>query len=120
MSNLTDRNPTMMSDKEVRREMAELLGMEVMITGDGKYWYDISGGGIGPSRFPNWPQNIEPMMKLQEHLPKELRPAYMVHLLENIYGPARETYISDMYWAIVHATARQRCEAFILTMRQGQ
>lgn len=133
MSNLNVKHPSVMSDQEVQIEIAELLEMEIILSANGKRLLDISKGRQAPRSIPNWPCKVDAAMKLQEHVPEEQRPVFMAQLFDIVYGTGTMTSDglinfarinhslcrTDTYWAVVHATARQRCEAFILTMRQA-
>ena len=65
--------------------------------------------------IPDYPNSIEAAMGLEEKLPVEKRCAYSAALMSIVdNGWKYYDYLNfDQLWVIAHATAEQRCKAWV-------
>ena len=119
-----------LSDDEIRIKVAELLGWQCVTeeeTSDGIDWAGFSPDGTLNSgvnageyrgygscgyRFvlPNYPHDLNACAAMEDTLDDSQKDSFE-YLLGIVIGPGRERW----RWHLLHATARQRCEAFIVT-----
>ena len=96
-----------LSDEQLRIKVATLLG-----TANWQYCEDL----YGPDPYldaPNYPKDLNDCHKMEESLTSEQLTEYANTLGSGFTGANRGQ--TDKA-AATHATARQRCEAFVLTM----
>ena len=120
-----------MTNEELRLAIAKAKGIQFHVS-DGGEWiqggyrmhreYTDKGDLIGKFYYeddgqpyydlcPNWPTSIADAWELEEELNPSERSGYAVELLE-IVGCNAQT-VTDYDWALIHATPRQRCEAYL-------
>ena len=108
-----------LTDDEIRIKVAVLTGWKDLHWGNQTHpntmlygwppYYDY----MTEFCVPNYPQNLDACYEMESTLTKHQRDRFEYEL-GVIVGPLR----SQWRWHLLHATARQRCEAFILTHEQ--
>ena len=106
-----------MTDDELRIKVAELMGWvsvphrtrpltgkEFSVDTQGTAWTEL------PYEMPNWPGDLNACAEMEDTLDDSQKDSFE-YLLGIVIGPGRERW----RWHLLHATARQRCEAFIAT-----
>ena len=111
-----------LSDNEIRIKVAELLGwadlVEARNSPDAEKFrlmlvgpFALTGttpNGTACWRVPNYPQDLNACAEMEETLDDSQKDNFE-YVLGIVIGPGREHW----RWHLLHATARQRCEAFI-------
>ena len=93
-----------LSNEELNIRVAELLGPTSM-------WMTEGDGSYG---MPNWCENLNAMHGAEQTITRDQQ--FLYHRLLIDPDNTRKSAISTMEWHRITATARQRAEAFVLTM----
>jgi hypothetical protein len=98
-----------LSNAELRKRIAEALGYEqYSLSRYGDSWKLPSGEVV--TTLPDWTLFIEDAYELEESIHIAERPIY-TYKLSQIVGGAKT--IADYDWSLIHATARQKSEAWL-------
>lgn len=68
--------------------------------------------------IPDYPRDIAAAYELEDALPEEKRHAYTWELLQVVSTAERDTFEVSR-WQLVHASAADRCRAWLMTMGEG-
>lgn len=111
-SNTVQGQVAALSDEEIKILIAEACGWKPCIKNGKKDWSYCNGphGGMGHV-LPNYPADLNAMHEAEATLQGEKRDLYAFHL----YGNRGPSYTTDLF-EVAHKTARQRAEAFVLTL----
>lgn len=122
-----------MTKEEIRIACAEACGLimvklpfnpnKVKVGHNGDWFSPEAGQWIvknfkswaSPKIIPNYPEDLNACHEMEEGLTKEQRLAFLLHLGEIVI---RGKVLGEKFrnWPRVHATAAQRCEAFLRTI----
>lgn len=72
-----------------------------------------------PPDEPNWPSNIRYAYELESQLPETKRERYAWNLYLILNKRERESYKVTHHWQLIHASAADRCRAWLMTMGEG-
>lgn len=105
-----------LSDDELRAKVAELCGWE-KASADGNYW-KIPGGKItmAVAPFPDYLSDLNAMHEAEKVLTSEQQLRYITFLCSDPEWCNLERAMWRDFWEVLHATARERAEAFVATM----
>ena len=109
-----------MSPEQQRIAIAEALGW--LVTDDGSNNHKIMGSrhgwkqGFRPEPIPDHPNDLNACHEFEEMIGAKW-PTYCEILLR-IVEPEPRTLEVCHYWNLLHATAAQRCEAFLKTINK--
>ena len=98
-----------MTDTEIRIAVAEACGwtrLETLEINGEVYGFKHGKPTPYKSLVPDYPNNLDAMHEAEKALPTEKQREYLQYLGLNAYSS----------WPVCHASARQRCEAFIKTV----
>ena len=106
-----------LSDEEIRFKVAELAGWtRGAMRDDGSYWWAMPNKAPQHTwldkSIPNYPQDLNAMYEVEESMCLEDQMEYVIEL----GGCCGDCELFSDWWQPIHATARQRAEAFVLTM----
>lgn len=115
-----------MTGEQLQIKIAKLLGWKGICKG--KAWANTLVG-ISPETtngcfnpIPNYPGSLEEMYDAEEVVGKE--PINVLRYYQNLVfiidhdNEGNQIFGRCIYWDTLHATARQRAEAFVLTMEK--
>lgn len=107
-----------LDDEGLRLAVAKALGYEIVEKRKDGVWlafHDIAGYNIrGIVGVPDYPRDIAAAYELEDALPEKLRPLYSANLKEVAATASGEIYVNN--WLCIHASAADRCRAWLLTM----
>lgn len=109
-----------LSDEQLRIKVAEALGWS------GIYQGAMNLFGAPPTEdrkklldaiivLHDWPHDLNACHEMEKSIREDQRAIYRAYLLELF---CKENGYSNNGWAWVHATARQRCVAFLMTVME--
>lgn len=116
-----------LTEKELRIKVAKLLGWTLIHTDHewqefGEYPYDavvgmpkggVFVGSASYDELPEYTSDLNACRKMEETLDTRDQMMYVARISE-ILSPA----VCPQSFRMLHATARQRCEAFVMTIKQ--
>lgn len=105
-----------LTDDELRLEVARRCGYDVVEKRKDGAWlafHDLAGYNMrGIEGVPDYPRDIAAAYALEDALPVEQRDDYAIHLHDIVLR--RQGVCAD--WDMVHASAADRCRAWLWTM----
>lgn len=102
---LTEHSVREMTDPQLCRKIAQRLGWKNV--NYGTWWHEDHGDGPPP----DYPNDLNAMSQVEEFIGPKQKPNYCKELRK-----ITECANSNSDWKLLHATARQRAQAFVLTM----
>ena len=103
-----------LSDEEIRIKVAELLRWKNIRVDWDYFDYQDDTGLVATNEIgytlplPDYPRDLNACFEMEETLDDSQKDSFE-YVLGIVIGPSRERW----RWHLLHATARQRCEAFI-------
>lgn len=102
-----------MTKDEMRREVAEALGWRISyaLCDNGKYLCDPKNKlAMSVSFVPEYTDDLNACREMESELQPGERSHYQ-HALDKVCATSKDPHCSC--WDFIHATAAQRCEAFL-------
>lgn len=116
------KKPSDMNDEQLRIAVAEALGWEFQDRRPIRGWLSPSGefrGGHGRNVLPNWPEDLNVCHEFEEGLTDIEFCRYTQILCGHTTPGERICWGGEDAWRACHATARQRCLAFLAATEKG-
>lgn len=94
-----------MKEEEINKRIAEVCGWKL----EKHYWLTPEGCEAFTWDIPDYCNDLNAMHEAEKMLKEKQTHAYACELNEKVW-----------YWGLIHATARQRAEAFLRTRRRWE
>lgn len=116
-----EMKPTDMTDEQLRVKVAEILKWDISLAGYGYPWFEGIGFGEDQELIPNYPADLNACASFELPLHAQARfdtqNLYVENLRDIVYRAKHSG--QSLNFAMLNATARQRCLAFVMTMEEG-